>query len=142
MNAANTTDTFGRQEGPATRVTTTRRVLIIEDDRVIAALLRHLLERRGFEAEVLADGREAVDRLAGSAPDLVLLDVMLPLVDGFEVIEAIRHTEAWRTVPVIMLTARSQERYVVRALEAGANDYVVKPFKPGELAARIERLLA
>jgi len=118
-----------------------RSILVVEDDRVIATLLRHLLERRGYAVEVAADGRAALDRLAGDPPGLVVLDVMLPFVDGFEVIERIRGTEGWRDVPIVMLTVRSQERYVVRALDAGANDYVIKPFKPGELAARIRRLL-
>jgi DNA-binding response OmpR family regulator len=118
-----------------------RTVLVVEDDRVIATLIRHLLERRGYPVEVAMDGRAAVDRLAGDPPGLVVLDVMLPFVDGFELIERIRGTESWHDVPIVMLTVRSQERYVVRALDAGANDYVIKPFKPGELAARIRRLL-
>lgn len=118
-----------------------RSVLVVEDDRVIATLLKHLLERQGYAVDLMMDGRAAEERLSGNPPGLVLLDVMLPFMDGFELIERIRDTDGWRDVPVIMLTARSQERFVVRALEAGANDYVIKPFKPGELTARIRRLL-
>jgi DNA-binding response OmpR family regulator len=126
------------QPGPRTA---SRTVLVVEDDRVVATLVRHLLERRGYPVEVIGDGRAAVERMAGDPPGLVVLDVMLPFVDGFELIERIRGTNGWRDVPIVMLTVRSQERYVVRALDAGANDYVIKPFKPGELAARIRRLL-
>lgn len=118
-----------------------RTVMIVEDDRVIVALLRHMLQRRGYEVEVAEDGRAALSRIGGKPPGLVLLDVMLPFVDGFEVIQRMREEPAWERVPVIMLTAKAQERNVVRALDAGANDYVVKPFKPEELAARVRRLL-
>jgi DNA-binding response OmpR family regulator len=121
--------------------TNKRTVLIVEDDRVIVTLLRHMLERRGYVVETVADGRAAIERVAAHPPGLVLLDVMLPFVDGFEVINHIRQTETWADVPVVMLTAKAQERNVVRALDAGANDYVVKPFKPEELAARVRRLL-
>lgn len=118
-----------------------RSVLVVEDNPIIATLLRHLLERRGYEVETVADGREAVVRIDGQPPGLVLLDVMLPYTDGFEVIRQLRSKPAWQNVPVIMLTAKAQERNVVRALDAGANDYVIKPFKPEELAARVRRFL-
>jgi DNA-binding response OmpR family regulator len=129
------------EDAPTGAVPTNRTVLVVEDDRVIATLVQHLLERRGYAVEVVPDGRAAVDRLASDPPGLVVLDVMLPFVDGFELIERIRGTASWRDVPIVMLTVRSQERHVVRALEAGANDYMIKPFKPGELAARIRRFL-
>jgi DNA-binding response OmpR family regulator len=129
------------EDAPSGADPTNRTVLVVEDDRVIATLVKHLLERRGYPVDVVPDGRAAVERLASDPPGLVVLDVMLPFVDGFELIERIRGTASWRAVPIVMLTVRSQERYVVRALEAGANDYVIKPFKPGELAARIRRLL-
>jgi DNA-binding response OmpR family regulator len=129
------------EDAPSAANPTNRTVLVVEDDRVIATLVQHLLERRGYPVEIVPDGRAAAERLASEPPGLVVLDVMLPFVDGFELIERIRGTTSWREVPIVMLTVRSQERYVVRALEAGANDYVIKPFKPGELAARIRRLL-
>jgi len=118
-----------------------RTVMIVEDDRVIVALLRHMLERRGYSVEVAEDGRAALSRIEGDPPGLVLLDVMLPFIDGFELIQRMRDAPAWARVPVIMLTAKAQERNVVRALDSGASDYVVKPFKPEELAARVRRLL-
>ena len=118
-----------------------RTVLVVEDNQIIVTLLRHLLERRGYGVETLADGRAAMARLRDDPPGLVLLDVMLPYTDGFEVIRQMRATPGWTEVPVIMLTAKAEERNVVRALDAGANDYVIKPFRPEELAARVRRLL-
>ena len=118
-----------------------RTVLVVEDNQIIVTLLRHMLERRGYRVETVADGRAAVARLGQAPPGLVLLDVMLPYTDGFDVIRQMRATPGWGEVPVIMLTAKAEERNVVRALDAGANDYVIKPFKPEELAARVRRLL-
>jgi DNA-binding response OmpR family regulator len=118
------------------------RVFVVEDDRVIQTLLRHLLERRGYDVEVAGDGREAMRVIeTGAAPDLVLLDLMLPFVHGFDLIERIRETPGWTAVPVIMLTSKAEEKHVVRALDAGASDYVLKPFKPEELAARVRRFV-
>jgi DNA-binding response OmpR family regulator len=117
-------------------------VLIVEDDRAILTLLNHMLERRGYRVRTAADGREATAIIDEVDPaSLVLLDVMLPYVDGFELIRRIRETDPWSRVPVIMLTSKTQERDVVRALDAGANDYVVKPFKPEELIARVRRFI-
>ena len=118
------------------------RILVVEDDRVIQTLLRHLLTRRGWDVDVAGDGRQALRIIeTGAPPALVLLDVMLPFVHGFDLILRIRESEAWADVPVIMLTSKAQERHVVRALDAGANDYVLKPFKPEELAARVRRFI-
>lgn len=119
-----------------------RTALIVEDDPDISHLLRFILEREGFEVTQLADGRAALARVAqGEIPRLVLLDVMLPHATGHDVLAAIRSSPAWRAVPVVMLTAKSSEGDIVRALDAGANDYIVKPFQPAELKARIRRLL-
>jgi DNA-binding response OmpR family regulator len=88
------------------------------------------------------DGRAAERLIAKLAPAaIVTLDVMLPRVDGYEVLRRIRSTPGWTRVPVIMLTARSQEKDIARGLEAGASDYLVKPFKPDELRARVRRLV-
>lgn len=118
-------------------------VLIIEDDEHIAGLLKFLLERHGFETKLAADGRAATVLLESSdaPPTLILLDVMLPYCDGFELIAAIRAKAGWGQVPVIMLTAKSMERDIVRAFNAGANDYIVKPFQPTELLARLRRFI-
>lgn len=118
-------------------------VLIIEDDEHIAGLLKFLLDRHGFETGVAGDGRAAKALIASTdtAPGLILLDVMLPYHDGFELIQTIRQKPDWQQVPVVMLTAKSMERDIVRAFAAGANDYIVKPFQPTELLERLRRFL-
>jgi DNA-binding response OmpR family regulator len=116
--------------------------LVVEDDDQIAHVLRFILEREGFEVQAAADGRAAeklIDTL--SPPAIVTLDVMLPHSDGYALLARIRARPGWQSVPVILLTARSQEKDIVRALDAGANDYLVKPFKPDELRARVRRLV-
>ncbi len=118
-------------------------VLIIEDDEHIGGLLKFLLERHGFDTRMAADGRAATALIdsAETMPALILLDVMLPYHDGFELIAQIRAKAGWQSVPVIMLTAKSMERDIVRAFDAGANDYIVKPFQPTELLARLRRFM-
>jgi len=115
-------------------------VLVIEDDPIVSRLLSHTLTRRGFIVEIAADGQRAAELLkAMPPPAVVLLDVMLPYYNGFELIQLIRATNEWRHVPIIILTSMSQERSVVRALDAGANDCIAKPFRPEELIARVRR---
>jgi DNA-binding response OmpR family regulator len=116
--------------------------VVVEDDQIIVNLLEHLLSRRGFVVRVALDGRQATNFMETlPAPALVLLDVMLPYLDGFELIGKIREHATWSVVPIIMLTSKSQEQSIVRALDNGANDYIVKPFRPGELMARIRRVI-
>lgn len=117
-------------------------VLIVEDDSHILHLLRFILEREGYEAQVATDGRAAqglIERI--DPPAVVILDVMLPYVDGYQLLGEMRARAGWEKLPIIILTAKSQEKDIVRALDAGANDYVVKPFKPEELRARVKRLV-
>ena len=116
--------------------------LVAEDDDQMAEVLRFILEREGYSVQLAPDGRTA-QRLIDSAPApaIVLLDVMLPHVDGYELLARLRGSESWRGVPVIIVSARSQEQDIVRGLEAGADDYIAKPFKPDELRARIRRLV-
>lgn len=117
-------------------------VLIVEDDEQIAFLLQSIVEREGFRVLLARDGRAAQKLIDESVPPaLTMLDVMLPYVDGFQLITHIRAKPAWRDSPILMLTAKSQEGEIVRALDAGANDYLVKPFQPNELKARIRRLV-
>ncbi|MBL1376199.1 response regulator transcription factor [Zobellella iuensis] len=117
-------------------------VLMVEDDEDIAFLMRFLLERNGYRVTHAANGREAKEWIDTAAPPaLVLLDVMLPYRDGLELLQDIRALPAWRHTPVLMLTAKNREADIVRALELGADDYVVKPFQPDELLARIRRML-
>jgi len=117
--------------------------LVIEDDQIIVTLLEHMLSRQGYGVRTAVDGKQAIEfvETLQEPPELVVLDVMLPYIDGFELLRKIRQHETWNNVPVIMLTAKGQEQSVVRALDDGANDYVVKPFRPRELLARIRRLI-
>jgi DNA-binding response OmpR family regulator len=117
-------------------------VLVAEDDEQISYLLRFLLEREGYRVLLARDGNEVI-RLIDEIPPprLAILDIMMPYADGFELLARIRAKPDWRDTPVIMLTARSQEKDIVRALDMGASDYVVKPFLPEELKARIRRLV-
>ncbi|MGR4010346.1 MtrAB system response regulator MtrA [Leucobacter sp. 1207-22] len=116
----------------------TARILVVDDDRALSEMLSMVLQGEGFAIEHAYDGTEAVETFRKVRPDLVLLDLMLPGMDGIEVCEVIREDSG---VPVIMLTARTDTRDVVRGLEAGADDYVVKPFNPAELVARIKARL-
>jgi DNA-binding response OmpR family regulator len=118
-------------------------VLVVEDDDHISQVLKFMLERQGYRVVHLADGRAAASHVESTPalPDLVLLDVMLPYVDGFEIVRLIRAQPTWGDVPVLMLTAKNTERDTVRALDAGANDFVIKPFQPNELLARVRRFL-
>lgn len=120
-----------------------RSILIVEDDENIAELLKFLMERQGYEVHLRTDGHTARTFVeAGtSLPCLVLLDVMLPFIDGFELVKLIRRRAGWGAVPIVMLTAKTMESDIVRALDAGANDYIVKPFQPNELMARVRRYL-
>ena len=115
-----------------------RRILVVDDDADIRGLVRELLERRGFEVVEAADGKEALQELYAGRPDLVVLDVSMPGLDGWTTLERIRELS---DVPVMMLTARSEELEKTRGLRAGADDYVTKPFGRQELIARIEALL-
>lgn len=120
-----------------------RSVLIVEDDEHIGHLLEFMLQREGYVAHLARDGREALQAIQQDAapPHLVLLDVMLPYTDGFELVAIMRKQAGWESLPIIMLTSKSQEQDIVRALDAGANDYVIKPFQPNELLARLRRFL-
>ena len=119
-------------------VTMTARILVVDDDTALAEMIGIVLRSEGFEPVFCADGAQAFSVFMASGPDLVLLDLMLPGKDGIEVCAEIR---AESGVPVIMLTAKSDTSDVVRGLESGADDYVVKPFNPKELVARIRTRL-
>jgi two-component system response regulator MtrA len=116
----------------------TSRILVVDDDTALAEMIGIVLATEGFDAVFCADGAEALDAWRASEPDLVLLDLMLPGMDGIEICTRIRMESG---VPIIMLTARADAEDVVAGLEAGADDYIVKPFNPKELVARIRTRL-
>jgi two-component system alkaline phosphatase synthesis response regulator PhoP len=117
------------------------RILIVEDDHDIAALIAHYLEKAGYGSEIVADGAQALAAAKSTVPDLVILDLMLPGIDGLEVCRALRLDPRTAALPIIMLTARGEESERILGLDSGADDYVVKPFRPNELMARVRALL-
>ena len=115
-----------------------RKVLIVEDDNNIAELLHLYLEKEGFETQVAPDGGKGVELYRSFHPELVLLDIMLPVMDGWSVLKKIRETDK---TPVILLTAKGETNDKVQGLEGGADDYIVKPFEMKEVLARIHAVL-
>jgi len=118
-----------------------RRILVVEDEPDVAALLRSRLESHGYEVCVEGGGRAAVAQAQVLRPDLVILDLMLPDMDGFAVSEELRHLYRPWSVPVLMLTARSQARDKLHGYAAGADAYLTKPYDAAELLSTVERLL-
>jgi DNA-binding response OmpR family regulator len=116
-------------------------VLVADDDRDILQLVSFRLERADYEVVQANDGEEALRLVKELHPDLAVLDLMMPKLNGYEVIREIRRHEETKAIPVILLTARVQEADVARGFEAGADDYLKKPFSPQELRARVQAIL-
>ena len=114
------------------------RILVVEDEPMVAEVVERYLHREGYDVEVVQDGREALTAVERRSPDLIVLDIMLPGVDGIEIC---RHVRARSAVPIIMLTARGDEVDRLLGLGLGADDYIVKPFSPRELVARVKAVL-
>jgi len=119
----------------------TTRILIVEDDPDIGQLVARYLDKAGFTSELVATGREALEAITARPPDLLVLDLMLPQIDGLEVCRMVRASKPTSALPIIMLTARAEESERIVGLELGADDYLAKPFSPGELVARVRALL-
>src|SRR5438309_11425065 len=117
------------------------RILIVEDDPDIAELVARYLEKAAFETDRAASGRDALQMIAVNPPALVVLDLMLPHVDGLEICRRLRSDQKTAAIPLIMLTARAEESERIVGLELGADDYLAKPFSPNELVARVRALL-
>ena len=117
---------------------TRRRILVVDDEERMVRFIRMNLEHDGFQVSEAFNGKEAIQKIRDVTPDLILLDVMMPDIDGFEVLETVREVSQ---VPVIMLTAKGEEDDRVRGLELGADDYVTKPFSPRELVSRVKAVL-
>ena len=117
------------------------RILVVEDSADIADLIRHYLERAGHVVDRLTSGSDVLPRVERERPDAIVLDLMLPGMDGLLVCQALRRDESTAAIPILMVTARGEEADRVRGLELGADDYVTKPFSPKELVARVAALL-
>jgi DNA-binding response OmpR family regulator len=117
------------------------RLLLVEDDPLVSAVVKHRLEREGFEVVHLDDGVAALEEALARPPAMAILDVKVPGIDGLELLQKLREEPATRAIRIVMLTSLGSEEDVVRALELGADDYIVKPFSPVEVVARIQRLL-
>ena len=118
-----------------------QQILVVDDDKEIARLLRGYLEKAGFTVLVAYDGNTAVHTLRREKPDLVVLDLMLPDMDGYDITRLLRSDATLQTIPVIMLTARVEDSDKIVGLELGADDYVTKPFNPAEVVARVRAQL-
>lgn len=116
---------------------------IVEDDDHISYLVSFLLQKNGYQVTIADDGEKGMNLINNEAvPKLIILDVMMPFYNGFELLKHLKAKPAWKDVPVLMLTAKSQESDILRALESGASDYLVKPFEPMELLNRVKRIVA
>ena len=117
------------------------KIMIVEDDPDICEILEYNLEQEGFDVVIFHDGKQALESITKEPPDLLLLDLMLPGINGLEIARTIRKDERMFNIPIIMITARSQEMDILQGLEFGADDYITKPFRPREVIARIKALL-
>jgi DNA-binding response OmpR family regulator len=118
-----------------------KRILVVDDDPEVVELLRFNLKRAGYATGTASNGVEALKKVCSISPDLVLLDLMLPELDGFAVCEILRRDAATASIPIILLTAVSGQLARVAGLECGANEYLTKPFSPRDVISRVEKLL-
>ena len=118
-----------------------RSVLIVDDEPNIVLSLQFLMKKAGFDVRTARDGEEALAEIARSAPDLVLLDVMMPKRDGFDVCQTVRANPAWQGIRIVLLTAKGRDVEREKGLALGADDYVTKPFSTRDVLARIEKLV-
>jgi two-component system alkaline phosphatase synthesis response regulator PhoP len=120
----------------------TRKILIVDDEPNIVLSLEFLMQQSGYEVSIARDGEEALAQMTAFQPDLILLDIMLPQLNGFEVCQKIRENSAWGGVKVVMLSAKGRELEVSKGLALGADAYITKPFSTKELVERVRSLLA
>lgn len=117
-------------------------ILTVDDERSIVRLVQVNLERQGYNVITAFDGRQALESIAANKPDMVICDVMMPYMDGFEVLRQLRMDEATRELPVIMLTAKAMDNDVFRGYQQGATCYLTKPFSPPELISFVKRIFS
>lgn len=118
-----------------------RKILIVDDELSILIPLQFLMEKSGYQAVLAQSGKEAIDKITESKPDLILLDIMLPDLDGYEIFEIIRSNQEWQSIKVIFLTAKNREVDIARGLTLGAEAYITKPFSNARLVEKIRQLL-
>lgn len=118
-----------------------KKIVLAEDEPQIARLIEFKLEKEGYQVTWKENGEEALKAIKADKPDLILLDVMMPVMDGYEVLRRLKEDESLKSIPVVMLTARAQERDVVKGIDLGAEDYITKPFHPAELLSRVKRIV-
>lgn len=119
----------------------TKTVLVVDDEPNIVLSLEFLMKKAGYEVRIARDGNAALESVVEKTPDLILLDLMIPGRDGYDVCQTLRRSEEWRRIPIIMLTAKGREVEKEKGLALGANDYITKPFSTTELTARVRDLL-
>jgi two-component system, OmpR family, alkaline phosphatase synthesis response regulator PhoP len=117
-----------------------KKILAVDDERHIVRLVQVNLERQGYTVVTAYDGKEALEKVEAESPDLIVLDVMMPYMDGFEVLQNLKRNQATRDIPVIMLTAKAQDADVFRGWQSGVDCYLTKPFNPMELIAFVKRI--
>lgn len=119
-----------------------KKILLVEDEKNVILGVRTCLDAVGYDVEIVEDGEEALNAVSREHPDLILLDLLLPKLDGFEVLKVLKGTPETAKIPVIVLTAKAEEEDRQRALDLGANNYMTKPFKPQELWDRLKSYLS
>jgi len=117
-----------------------RKILAVDDEKHIVRLIQVNLERQGYDVVTAFDGKEALQKVEAERPDLVVLDVMMPYMDGFEVLQNLKRNPSTRDIPVIMLTAKAQDADVFKGLQSGVDLYLTKPFNPMELISFVKRI--
>jgi len=119
-----------------------KKVLIVDDEPSIIVALQFLMEQNGYETLVAFSGEEAMETIARQHPDLILLDIMLPVVDGFEVCQRVRENPEWKDIRIVLVTALGSEANAAKGLALGADAYITKPFANADLVAKVKELLA
>ncbi len=117
-------------------------ILIVDDESYIVTSLSYVMKNAGFEVDSAGDGEEALEKVKAKAPDLIILDIMMPKLDGFEVCKAVRANPDWNSVRIIMLTAKGRDSEREKGLELGADDYLTKPFSTRDILKRAQDVLA
>lgn len=120
----------------------TRKILVVDDEFFITRSLSFMFKKEGYVCEIAHDGQEALEKIGSEKPDLIFLDIDMPVKNGYETAREIRQNPEWKDIPIIMLTAKGQDIDEKRGLEAGANEYILKPFDPKAILTRVREIIA